>query len=129
MGKDADCCDACRIFGDETKPPPPPPPPAPRAHADQVKLVVESCGERRELLPTGPQMKVGRGSKCEIQLNDSALSRVQCVVTFDERGVFIQDSGSTCGTIVDGRNIQGLVPLKVGTTVYFGNSRLRVVAR
>ena len=109
--------------------PPTPPARAPRARADQIKLVVDSRDGKREFLPTGARMTLGRGSKCDIPVKDIALSRVQCILFFDERGVFIKDSGSTCGTIVDGRKIDGPVPLKPGATIYFGNSILRVVER
>jgi len=128
MGKDADCCDTCRMFGDESKAPEPPPP-APPAHADRIKLVIESRGETREVLPHGPHMKVGRGKQCDIAIPDANLSRVQCVLFFDERGIFVKDSGSTCGTFVDGRKISGPAQLQVGTKIFFGDSVVRVVAR
>ena len=108
---------------------PPTPEPAPRANKDRVKLVLDSHDGQREFLPTGVRMTLGRGSQCDISVKDYALSRVQCILFFDERGVFIKDSGSTCGTIVDGRKIHGPVPLDVGAKVYFGNSILRVVER
>ena len=129
MGKDADCCDACKMFGHQTEPPPPPPP-RPEAKRDQVKLVVRDRDGEREFLPSGERMTLGRSDKCDIAVKDYALSRVQCIIFFDdERGLIIKDSGSTCGTIVDGRKIGSAVRLDIGSTVYFGNSILRVVAR
>jgi predicted component of type VI protein secretion system len=130
MGKDADCCDACRQYGDPTTEPPPVTTQRPHARCDEVKLVVASRGGvAREVLPQGPRMPLGRGRNADLQIDDSALSRIQCVFTCDERGVFVADAKSTCGTYVDGRLIHGPFELHVGARIDFGNTIVRVERR
>ncbi len=130
MGKDADCCDACRHYGDPAREPPPIATERPSARCDEVKLVVASRGGSvREVLPQGPRMTVGRGRNADLQIDDSALSRIQCVLTCDERGVFVADANSTCGTYVDGRISHGPFQLRVGARIEFGNTIVRVERR
>ena len=92
-------------------------------------IVVEHRGERREVTPGAARMTVGRGAHNDIVIGDLKLSRLQCTLTLGEEGIFVQDSGSTCGTFVDGRSAVGQTRLHVGAKIYFGDTVLTIVSR
>jgi len=69
---------------------------------------------------------LGRGSTCQIRLSDSAVSREHCRVSARaDTGHVIEDCGSTNGTIVNGRRIEGPVELRYGDRVSIGSTILR----
>ena len=51
-------------------------------------------------------MVVGRGQNADIILHDSQVSRIHCKITYSGGKVFVEDLGSTNGTLVDGRRIK-----------------------
>ncbi len=73
-----------------------------------------------------PPVKIGRGKDCQVRLEDPAVSTVHCTVTVDpHRGFLIADSGSTNGTLLNGRRIQGDVELSYGDRINVGSTILR----
>ncbi|HEV7553949.1 MAG TPA: FHA domain-containing protein [Kofleriaceae bacterium] len=126
MGKDIDaCCEACRHASDEVVELDTPVLRGPQS----LWLTVTRGGKiTREIPLHRGATRVGRGQQCEIQLDDSALSRVQCTFEISDAGVTVTDNGSTCGTYVDGHRVDRGV-LRDGSWVLVGNCYLRVVAR
>jgi pSer/pThr/pTyr-binding forkhead associated (FHA) protein len=69
---------------------------------------------------------LGRGSACRIRLNDPAASREHCRVSARaDAGHVIEDCGSTNGTIVNGRRIEGPVDLRYGDRINIGSTIVR----
>jgi pSer/pThr/pTyr-binding forkhead associated (FHA) protein len=61
-----------------------------------------------------------------MRLEDPAVSTVHCTVTADpRRGYVIEDSGSTNGTLLNGRRIQGDVELSYGDRINVGSTIVR----
>ena len=53
---------------------------------------------------------IGRSKTADVRLDDSAISRVHCIVEVREAGVFIKDNGSRNGIWINGRRVtEGLV--------------------
>jgi hypothetical protein len=130
MGKDVDgaCCESCRLFGgDSPTVPEPPPPPAPVGVSHhQVKIIVqERGGETREVIPAGPEVRVGRVSDNDIVVRDSALSKRQFRFLFKDNKVFVQDLKSTCGTYVNGRKVSS-AEIDESSTIHVGNVTMRI---
>ncbi len=73
-----------------------------------------------------PPVKIGRGKDCQLRLEDPAVSTVHCRVYVDpHRGYIMEDSGSTNGTLVNGRRVQGEVELSYGDRINVGSTILR----
>jgi hypothetical protein len=126
MGKDIDaCCETCLHANDivvELDTPPLRP-------TQQLWLTVTRGGKLTHEVPLhdGPT-RLGRGTQCEIQLDDTALSRLQCTFELSDAGVTVTDNASTCGTYLDGYRVDRGV-MREGSWVRVGNCYLRVVAR
>lgn len=80
-------------------------PEQPPAQTGNLWLVRLSTGERH-LLPLGQQVKVGRGSACEIRLlNNRMLSRVHVALTSTGQMVMVTDLGAVNGVYVNGQRV------------------------
>lgn len=80
-------------------------PAQPPAQTGNLWLVRLSTGERH-LLPLGQQVKVGRGSACEIRLlNNRMLSRVHVALTSTGQMVMVTDLGAVNGVYVNGQRV------------------------
>jgi pSer/pThr/pTyr-binding forkhead associated (FHA) protein len=54
-----------------------------------------------------PLTLVGRYRTCEVCLDSSRVSRRHCCLAFGDCGVFVRDLGSTNGTWINGRRVEG----------------------
>jgi two-component system, cell cycle response regulator len=71
---------------------------------------------------------LGRGSGTEVTLEDSQVSRRQAIlIVDDELGLTIHDQGSSNGTRVNGRLVDGARALKDGDRIRVGESTLKVM--
>lgn len=62
---------------------------------------------------------VGRGSGCDLQIADPAMSRAHVAITVERTGIHLNDLGSTNGT-------RGVSQVRDGDLVTVGSSRLRL---
>lgn len=97
----------------------------PAARAAPVSLHVTSgpdAGGRYPLRP-GAQLTLGRGTWCDVVIEDPGLSRHHLTLTTTRHGILVEDSASTNGTHIGDALITEPtlwtpgVPLCVGTTV------------
>ncbi len=79
-------------------------------------------------LKPGRKYHLGRGSMCEVRILDLKLSRKHCVIEHGLRGWQIEDLASTNGCRLDGQQIIGSAPLKVGLVITMGQSTLNVAS-
>ncbi|BBB32095.1 signal transduction protein [Thermotomaculum hydrothermale] len=63
---------------------------------------------------------VGRGSECDIVINNPSLSRKHCVVKNENGKIIIEDLGSTNGTFINGNRIKKQ-ELESGERVFLGD--------
>lgn len=76
---------------------------------------------RRDLVWSSGSFVVGRGRDCDWSLPDDAfLSQRHLGLHRDGSGLWIEDLGSTNGTLVDGRPVTGRQPLYVGAVITAG---------
>jgi two-component system cell cycle response regulator len=73
-------------------------------------------------------LQIGRGEDCEIRISDHSVSRKHARVEPMVEGVNVTDLGSTNGTFVNDRMIQGTVPLRDGDYLRVGNCIYRFLA-
>ena len=84
-------------------------------------VVLEPPTVRRTLNPTNGSLVVGRAHDCDVSLPDDAyLSQRHLGVTADASGLWVEDLGSTNGTLLDGRRIDAREPLYQGNRVHAG---------
>jgi pSer/pThr/pTyr-binding forkhead associated (FHA) protein len=74
----------------------------------------------REFALEGPVLTIGRRADQDIVLSDPSVSRSHAHIECGGWGVALVDLGSTNGTVVDGRRLQG------GRAVLRGGERIEI---
>lgn len=80
--------------------------------------------DRSVLLDDELEYVVGRGSDCQIVLDDLLVSRKHATMRIDDDGVFVQDLGSRNGVKVNNVPITGETRLRHGDRLQIGNKEL-----
>ncbi len=71
-----------------------------------IRLIMETAsGRRREFAPTGKQMTIGRGHKCDLRIPLHKASREHCKIRLLNGHAYLYDLESMNGTKVNGRKI------------------------
>ena len=83
-------------------------------------------GTRVILLET---LTVGRTAANAIQLEDPSVSRTHARIVAAGATATLEDAGSSHGTFLDGRRVNGPTPLRAGTTIQVGDVQLHVEAQ
>ncbi|MCX7805734.1 MAG: FHA domain-containing protein [Planctomycetota bacterium] len=78
-------------------------------------------------LPSGKALVIGRARDVDLCVPDIKLSRRHCRIESGMAGVVIHDMGSTNGTYVNGRRVEGEAVLAKGDQITFGDSTVEVV--
>ena len=73
-------------------------------------------------------MTIGRTSANAVQLEDASVSRKHAMIEPADGRVTIEDAGSSHGTWLDARRIDGPTPLHPGNVIRLGDVELRVEA-
>ncbi|WP_052848383.1 FHA domain-containing protein [Streptomyces avicenniae] len=78
----------------------------------------------------GGEVRIGRSAQADVPLDDPDISRAHCSLWVGPDGsVTVTDTGSTNGTLLDGRPVPGgPVPVPPGAVLRLGETALRVVA-
>jgi predicted component of type VI protein secretion system len=94
---------------------------------NELILVEERPAAGRQY-PLRADMTIGRAD-CDIELEDSEVSRRHATIRMIDDGVVIEDLSSTNGTHVNGQRITGVTRLQQGATIAIGNAVWRVEPR
>src|ERR1700761_938700 len=89
----------------------------PRDGAVHLDLVLGG-GER---VPLDRPLAIGRAPASDLLLDDPSVSRTHARILVGEGGVTWEDSGSSYGTFVDGRQLTGPVTLTPGMRLELGD--------
>lgn len=90
-----------------------------------VVLVKSGFYEGLEICVDRDWLVIGRGRSADLVLAESTISRSHAAVGFDTEGFFVQDLGSTNGTMVNGAKAQRAL-LKNGDLIQMGKLTLGV---
>ena len=101
-------------------------PGAPRASGDAAHYLVvvegEHPGLRKEIVAS---LTLGRDTSCRLRFGDAGVSKIHCRLRLEGESVMVSDLGSTNGTFVDGRRVEGTVVLGVESLLQVGAQVLR----
>lgn len=77
------------------------------------------AGRSVSIPPEG--LTIGRGSQCQLRINEASVSRKHATIERGRRGLlYLRDEGSSLGTYVNGVKIVSMVLLKSGDTIQVG---------
>lgn len=90
-----------------------------------LSLVIQDSSGKRTMSLSGPgPWIIGRDPDCEIPLSDDRASRHHAKLDTDARGLVVKDLGSSNGTRLDGKKIQGSAPFPIGSRLLIGGSSI-----
>ena len=69
-------------------------------------------------------MVVGRSKNADLQIEDALVSRRHLEVRVEADGVFVENK-STSGSVLNGKQLVGVVSLNPGDVLEIGNTKLR----
>jgi len=91
-----------------------------------VVIVRTQEGKRVGAHKLAGSMKVGRAPECEIRPEDDFLSQFHARL-FSKDGLwYVEDLGSTNGTLLDGQKVSGPVEVRAGDEVRLGRTVLQL---
>jgi len=71
--------------------------------------------------PVDGSVTVGRSRKCELRLDSADVSAEHARIGFDDGIFWVEDLGSTNGTLIAGERVRGRVKLEAGQEVQLGS--------
>ena len=103
-------------------------PTAARGTAGKASLRVVSPGPlaNKEFV-VGAEATLGRGQGCQVQLAESMVSQLHARLFRNDKGLNIEDLGSTNGTYLNGRKVGAPARLKKGDRIRVGPIELEVL--
>lgn len=87
--------------------------------AGAAALVRSGFYEGLEVALDRERIVIGRGRKADLALAEATISRAHAVIGYDEDGFYVEDLGSTNGTLVNGARIERQ-PLKTDDEIQMG---------
>jgi diguanylate cyclase (GGDEF)-like protein len=99
------------------------PPPGPARDRAYVIVLVGSAVGAMFKLPSG-ECVIGRTRAAAIRLTDDGVSRVHAAIRADGERMFIEDRGSRNGTFLNGKRVEGSVPLADGDKIQVGRTTI-----
>jgi serine phosphatase RsbU (regulator of sigma subunit) len=91
-------------------------------------LIILVPGKARHALDAAhPELTVGRGAGNTLTLEDGMLSRHHARCFLQGAGAWVEDLGSRHGTFLNGKRVEGRLPLKEGDHLLMGRTELRLL--
>ena len=100
--------------------------PAPVPMLPSQLLVVDPPEQRGRAYPLGPEITVGRGSGCQVLVDDTFASTVHARVFLGDGNYVVEDLGSTNGTYLNKRKVDGPMTMNRGDRLQVGNTVLEL---
>ncbi|QDT64709.1 FHA domain-containing serine/threonine-protein kinase [Calycomorphotria hydatis] len=91
----------------------------------QISILQGPNEGRNHPIEPGQAILMGRGSNCQIKLDDSSVSRVHCQLEIKDGQVHLVDTNSSWGTLVNGSKVEERI-LHAGDKVQIGNTIFRI---
>lgn len=97
-------------------------PAAPTRQPTRLQPVLDIDGQRYSL--NAPSIVLGRSSEADILIDDTGVSRRHLEILTENGQSTAVDLGSTNGSYVDGRKVNGTAPLTDGATISMGRTKI-----
>lgn len=91
-----------------------------------LALVGENTQGQNVFLYPGDRVSIGRHSENQLSVHDDEVSGKHCAITYGDTGFIIEDLGSSNGTYVDAKAINGPTLLQINQKVQVGLSLLKL---
>lgn len=105
-------------------------PAAPRGYSVPGRLLVLDPGDSRltrgERIPLASLNSLGRSPECSIRLDDTFVSFEHALLSYRDPLWWLEDLGSTNGTLLNRRPVAGRVPVSFGDVIDVGSVKLRL---
>ena len=88
--------------------------------------VVDPPEQRGRAFSLGPEISVGRGSGCQVMVEDTFASTVHARVYLGDGHYVVEDLGSTNGTYLNKRKVDGPMTMNRGDRLQVGNTVLEL---
>ena len=89
-------------------------------------IVVVGGSERGKKIEIGlAPIRLGRGADSGFRLSDAFVSTHHCTVSFEDGEIWVTDTGSTNGSFIEGKRIQGRVAWPIAASLQIGEQILR----
>jgi hypothetical protein len=95
-----------------------------RARIVIVRMYLVHNGDSVELPPG--EIVIGRDAPCHLRFNDPSVSRRHLRIVRRRDESFVEDLGSTNGTLLNGRVASGPTPIRDGDIIAVGTRELRI---
>ena len=89
-------------------------------------VVIDPPEQRGRAYPLGPEISVGRGSGCQVLVEDTFVSTVHARVFLGDGNYVVEDLGSTNGTYLNKRKVDGPMTMNRGDRLQVGNTVLEL---
>lgn len=89
-------------------------------------VVVESPEQRGEVFALADELTVGRGGGCAVALRDRMVSQLHARIFRRDGQLFVEDLGSTNGTLLNGKKVSAAAPMRAGDRLQVGKTVLEV---
>lgn len=80
----------------------------------------------REITIANEEFLIGRGSDCDLRVNDGDVSRHHCLIRVRGHEAMLSDLGSSNGTFVNGKRMLSQTALSSGDEIQVGKCRFLV---
>ena len=84
--------------------------------------VVEPAAQQGRTFPLGQEVTVGRAAGCQVTLDDTYASQIHARLFARDGQLFVEDLGSTNGTYLNRKKVQGPMVMKRGDKLQVGNT-------
>ena len=105
-----------------------PPPRKAKRQRGQPRVFMITQGNQAGLSAdlAGGVIMIGRGSDCQLILDDDYVSTRHARVVSSPNGIYVEDLGSTNGTYVNGQRITAPTTITLADTVRIGKAMMRL---
>jgi len=89
-------------------------------------LIVDAPEQQGATFPLADELTVGRGGGCAIALRDRMVSQLHARIFKRDGQFFVEDLGSTNGTLLNGKKVAGPAAIRRGDRLQVGKTVLEL---